>query len=130
MEIDCSAEATAARKKRDAPNQGNTVDPLDPVDPVDPVVTTNDAFPEEKDPTVDRLLNPGKQSANKAYETSMKTDYKKAIKDLVMEKAYENLFELMWYSQLPCFDVETISDKSDQRCSHATYWRNLLQSLY
>ncbi len=32
-----------------------------------------------------------------------------------MTKAYSNLFELLWYSQLPCFDVEGITaDKNGE----------------
>ena len=30
-----------------------------------------------------------------------------------LDKSYPSLFELLWYSQLPCFDVVNITSKAD-----------------
>jgi hypothetical protein len=31
-----------------------------------------------------------------------------------IQKAYPNLFHLLWYSQLPCFDVKGFSDWNNE----------------
>ena len=31
-----------------------------------------------------------------------------------LEKSYPALFELLWYSQLPCFDVMNITSNKDE----------------
>ena len=42
--------------------------------------------------------------------------YRASFAKLDMEAAHDSLFELMWYSQLPCFDVEHhTSTKNNQR---------------
>ena len=39
-----------------------------------------------------------------------------AFKGIDMEKSFPSLFELLWYTQMPCFDVEGItSDKAGER---------------
>ena len=35
-------------------------------------------------------------------------------KKLSLEKSYKSIFELMWYSQLPCFDVANITTKENE----------------
>ena len=40
-----------------------------------------------------------------------------------LEKSYPSLFELLWYSQLPCFDLMNITTKATQQ--HGT-WKNAL----
>ena len=30
-----------------------------------------------------------------------------------MEKSYTSLFELLWYSQIPCFDVENVTSNKE-----------------
>ena len=32
-----------------------------------------------------------------------------AYKNIDLDKSYPNLFELLWYSQLPCFDVLNVT---------------------
>ena len=42
-----------------------------------------------------------------------------------MTKAYQNLFEILWYSQLPCFDVKGITSVEKDQLSmiKRCYWR-------
>ena len=45
--------------------------------------------------------------------------------NLDINKAYENLFEILWYSQLPCFDIQNITSESKDELSmiKRCYWK-------
>ena len=64
---------------------------------------------------MDGLLNPDHLADLDKAKNSMTKDYRQSIERLDIHTAYEQLFELMWYSQLPCFDVETTSNAPDTR---------------
>jgi hypothetical protein len=70
-------------------------------------------------------LDPSREEERKEKFNELKRRYNEMYGDLDMEKAYRNLFEILWYSQLPCFDVKNItSDNYDElsmvkRC----YWK-------
>ncbi len=47
--------------------------------------------------------------------TEKKSASLKSFEVLDLQKSYNDLFEIMWYSQLPCFDVNGVtSRKRDQ----------------
>ena len=88
------------------------------------------------DTKLDTLLNPSKKgdkqkSMDQARECCTHDDtgdvvgtylqarrmYRSSFEALDMEAAYSSMFELLWYSQLPCFDVERYtSTHRDHRC--------------
>ena len=39
---------------------------------------------------------------------------RKIYTELDLEQSYSHLFELMWYSQMPCFDILNVTTKADQ----------------
>ena len=41
-----------------------------------------------------------------------------------LEESYSSLFEMLWYSQIPCFDILNITTKSDQQHGkrHTKLW--------
>ena len=45
-------------------------------------------------------------SANQA-----KAAYKESFKKMNLDKSYPSLFEILWYTQLPCFDVENVTSE-------------------
>ena len=45
-------------------------------------------------------------SANQA-----KAAYKEDFKKMNLDKSYPSLFEILWYTQLPCFDVENVTSE-------------------
>ena len=48
-------------------------------------------------------------------EEDGKKQFDKQFGSMNWEKSYESMFQLMWYSQLPCFDVNQItSTKMDE----------------
>ena len=71
------------------------------------------------------LLDPAKESLRKDKLESARKNYQENFGQVDLQKAYQSLFEILWYSQLPCFDVKNItSDAPDQmsiikRC----YWK-------
>ena len=58
---------------------------------------------------LDLLLNPEMKSQREAKIQNARQNYQNNFGDLDLEKSYENLFEILWYSQLPCFDVQNVT---------------------
>ncbi len=59
-------------------------------------------------PLVDKLINTNKTSIQKReqYIRTHQKDYKNLYKQLNLTAAYDNLFDLLWYSTLPCFSIK------------------------
>ena len=61
------------------------------------------------------LLDPEKEEIRKKLEEDGKKQFDEQFGSMNWEKSYESMFQLMWYSQLPCFDVNQItSTKMDE----------------
>ena len=54
-----------------------------------------------------------------------KEEYERTIGSLDMQTSFEHLFELLWYSQLPCFDVQNITSsvKDEMSLIKRCYWK-------
>ena len=64
---------------------------------------------------LDVLLDPEKEKIRKKMKEDDKNQYDEQFGNMNWEEAYESMFQLMWYSQLPCFDVnQTTSTKMDE----------------
>ena len=51
-----------------------------------------------------------------SFENSFKGDnysfqFRETYKKIDLDKSYKALFELLWYSQLPCFDVLDVTSQ-------------------
>ena len=44
-----------------------------------------------------------------------------------LDESYESLFEILWYSQLPCFDVESVTSNEDGQFGmlKGCFWKGL-----
>ena len=75
--------------------------------------------------TLNMILDPSKSEvrAQKVKETKKK--FYEDFGQLDIEKSYEKLFELLWYTRLPCFDVQGITSKQKDEMSviKRCYWR-------
>ena len=61
------------------------------------------------------LLDPEKEETRKKMEEEARKQFDDQFGSMNWEKSYESMFQLMWYSQLPCFDVNQItSTKMDE----------------
>ena len=69
------------------------------------------------------LLDPSKEKERESKKNASKEDYKDRFGNMDLIQTYSSLFEILWYSQMPCFDVKNVtSDAADQmsiikRCS-------------
>ena len=64
---------------------------------------------------LDILLDPEKEETRKDMEENIKKEFYENFGNMSMTESYESLFQLLWYSQLPCFDVnQTTSTKMDE----------------
>ena len=70
-------------------------------------------------------MDPTKENERKQKMAEAKKDYDENFGQVNLQVAYDSLFEILWYSQLPCYDVKNVtSDGKDQmsiikRC----YWK-------
>ena len=72
------------------------------------------------------VLDPSKAKEREKKIAEAKKRYHQNFGFLDMEKAYHNLFEILWYSQLPCFDVKNITseNRDDMSLVKRCYWKN------
>jgi hypothetical protein len=63
--------------------------------------------------TLDLILNPEKKNDSSIFVNMLKTLNKNLFKRLNQTTAYKTLFKILWYSTLPCFDVNGITSRSD-----------------
>ena len=73
------------------------------------------------------IFDPTKASERKRKEELAKKQYHESFGQLNLTKAYEKIFELFWYSRLPCFDVTDFSkEKDDMSVIKRCYWRGAM----
>ena len=75
--------------------------------------------------TLNLVLDPSKTEARKQKLIDMKKRYYEDFGFMDIEKSYKKLFELLWYTRLPCFDIEGITSKQrdDMSVIKRCYWR-------
>ena len=70
-------------------------------------------------------LDPTKKAEREEQEKMAFERFDALFGSLDMEKSYGKLFELLWYGQLPCFNVPGVtSDEKDELFLKRCYWRN------
>ena len=63
--------------------------------------------------TLDLTLDPSKEEQREHDVKKAKDDYDKEFGSMnKTREAISNLFEILWYSQLPCFDVRNITSQT------------------
>ena len=70
------------------------------------------------------MFDPSKENDRTTKVELAKEKYHEDFDQINISKSYEKLFELLWYTKLPCFDVKGFSKQKDEmsvikRC----YWR-------
>ena len=71
------------------------------------------------------LLDPKKEQERQFKLNESMEDFKNRFGSLDLASTYSNLFEILWYSQLPCFDIKNVtSDAQDQMSMiKQCYWK-------
>ena len=66
---------------------------------------------QQKEPSLDWIFKDERKSKLKLKNEAQKAErnYKKNFKKMDLQKSYPALFEILWYTQLPCFDVEGVT---------------------
>ena len=74
---------------------------------------------------LDLVLDPSKTKEREEKVVKAQKRYDDEFGFLDMEKAYGNLFEILWYSQLPCYDVKNITSENRDEMSliKRCYWK-------
>ena len=75
--------------------------------------------------TLNMILDPSKSEVRAQKVKETKEKFYEDFGQLDIEKSYEKLFELLWYTRLPCFDVKGITSKQKDEMSviKRCYWR-------
>ena len=124
--IDCSS--TAKRKKRQIEKQkrkkGEDKATNDKLESNSNSIPNSKSAPDSKSPpvfsvpeeiTLDNVFVTSKrlEIQEKAKQASLA--YQTSFQFMDLKKSYPSLFEILWYTQLPCFDVEGVtSDEENQ----------------
>ena len=71
------------------------------------------------------VFNPCLVAEKAKLEERSKIKYQTSFGSMDMQKSFKSLFELLWYSQLPCFDVANMTSKVKDELSliKRCYWK-------
>ena len=64
---------------------------------------------EHKTESLELIFNPAEAAKREASIAAAKMQAKATFAKIDLEKSYPALFELLWYSQMPCFDVKSVT---------------------
>ena len=69
-----------------------------------------------EDPKFDVFLNPSKKSQQKETLKNLTRKFQKVFKSMDMQSSYPALFQVLWHSVNPCFDIRNwTSSYRDQK---------------
>ncbi len=73
------------------------------------------------------MLNPAKKVELSKNLAQSRKSYRDSFRSVNMSVAYESFFELLWYSQLPCYDVEgvTATQKGERSLLKRCKWKGV-----
>ena len=57
------------------------------------------------------VFDPWKDEERREQVMEAKRQYDIEFGSMDVTKSYKNLFEILWYSQLPCFDIQNITSE-------------------
>jgi hypothetical protein len=79
---------------------------------------------------LDISLDPSRAEERLQQALAAVKDYNDTFGSVDMDKAYGPMFELLWYSQLPCTDVKGLTSKEKDELSFVKrcYWKDKLVS--
>ena len=71
------------------------------------------------------MFDPSKDQARTRKVEQAKIKYHANFDPINLSKSYKKLFELLWYTRLPCFDVKDVTSKEKDEMSviKRCYWR-------
>ena len=80
---------------------------------------------QEEEGSLDIVFLPSKQVERENIAKQARASYATNFRKMNLQKSYPSLFEILWYTQLPCFDVEGVtSDRNGQYgMLKACYWK-------
>ena len=89
------------------------------------VDSTTDARPENIQ-KLDVSIDPTKTEERQRLTNESIRRYDKEFGSLDMEKSYMAMFELLWYSQMPCFDVKNLTSQAKDEMSFLKkcFWKD------
>ena len=75
--------------------------------------------------TLNLMFDPSKENDRTTKVKLEKEKYHEDFDQINLSKSYKKLFELLWYTRLPCFDVKDVTSKTRDEMSviKRCYWR-------
>ena len=73
------------------------------------------------------VFDPWKVEEREEAIRKARAQYDNEFGSMDVAKSYKSLFEILWYSQLPCFDVENITSefKDEMSLIKRCYWKGI-----
>ena len=75
---------------------------------------------------LDLLLNPDREEEWQKFQQGTKDAIQKEFHQIDFNAAFESLFEILWYSQMPCFDMQNLTSEYPDQMSviKRCYWKD------
>ena len=90
-------------------------------EPIDVKIHCNNTRDDSNDPPGIKKLNlvfdPHKADEREKAVEEAKDQYNREFGSMNVTQSYHSLFEILWYSQLPCFDVRNITSEQEDEMS-------------
>ena len=68
---------------------------------------------------LDLTFNPARHVEYMLDMEAQRAEARDMYENMDMEKSYQGIFELLWYSQMPCFDIKEITSSANNE--HGKY---------
>ena len=71
--------------------------------------TANTSLHADPDNPLEMVFNPVKKGVQHSLTNEARKEYVKNFGNMDMERSYKALFEMLWYTQVPCFDIVNVT---------------------
>ena len=71
--------------------------------------TANTSLHADPDNPLEMVFNPVKKGVQHSLINEARKEYVKNFGNMDMERSYKALFEMLWYTQVPCFDIVNVT---------------------
>ena len=69
----------------------------------------------DNDNPLEMIFHPSKKGEYETFLHEAKKEYEENFSGLDMQRSYDSLFELLWYTQMPCFDTGNFNINAEHR---------------
>ena len=90
-------------------------------------VTANTSLHADPDNPLEIVFNPVKRGVQHSLIDEARKEYGENFGNMDMERSYKALFEMLWYTQVPCFDIVNVTSvhQHENGLIKSCFWKGL-----